>query len=639
MDRFGISVPVWSGGGVRKILRSENSWLILSDGGILVSKDLLHWETRNRGLPIKTLKIYKNGELSFTSLIQEIKDLAVHPQNPDILVCATVDRVFLSRDEGQNWEDLGMPAYRSNGIKAAAAANLPGLTVFLSHSIYGIHYLTPGIAGAQWTPLNEGLEKLETTDYPDEVSDIAAAAVEGVDEVFVSQTFRGKVYRLDWEGKRFIDLWPDGSGTADSLDIGRESIRFVREGTVAELTRGDARGPRQRPDIQRWIETFRTARGLDPLSLWVRENSFLQNPESLTLSELWLLNPEAPIPREGDKRGLYLPAQYAVRSAALRPYLDLIKNRGLNMLVIDMKDDFGRLRFTPKNPAITARGTVFNPVDIDSFLEETKNRGIYTVARIVAFKDPALAQKEGGALALWDAKTNKPWAGYRTGRAGQDAPGEAPQIYYDERWVDPYSEQVWDYIAAIAEELYGRGFDEIQFDYIRFPTDGENLSDALYRWKAPGMDGESAILSFLGHIRSRLRGPISVDIYGANGWYRTGARTGQEVELLASHVDVICPMYYPSHFGQDFLAQAPAELRPYRIYHQGTRRAWRISRGRATIRPYIQAFYLDVSYDREYYNRDYVRRETEGVRAAGRGGYTYWNNSGRYGDIPAETPP
>ncbi|MDR2746411.1 MAG: putative glycoside hydrolase, partial [Treponema sp.] len=78
----------------------------------------------------------------------------------------------------------------------------------------------------------------------------------------------------------------------------------------------------------------------------------------------------------------------------------------------------------------------------------------------------------------------------------------------------------------------------------------------------------------------------------------------------------------------------PAELRPYRIYHQGVQRTARISRGKIIVRPYVQAFYLNVSYDRKYYGPDYVRRQVEGTRDAGRGGLTYWNNSGRYDDIP-----
>jgi hypothetical protein len=286
-----------------------------------------------------------------------------------------------------------------------------------------------------------------------------------------------------------------------------------------------------------------------------------------------------------------------------------------------------------------------------------KERGIYTAARIVVFKDPVLAGRNGGAYAVWDSQTGKAWAGYYDTRRKKttpeaqaeekrasaldieilpaaDADYEILRTYYDERWVDPYSEEVWDYIADIATELHQRGFDEIQFDYIRFPTDGANLARARYRWQDPGMDMESAIVSFLRHIRSRLEAPISIDIYGANGWYRTGARTGQEVELLSRYVDVICPMYYPSHFGQDFMAQAPAELRPYRIYNLGAKRTAHIGRNRVVVRPYVQAFYLNVSYDRSYYNPDYVRREVEGVRDAGRGGLTYWNNSGRYEDIP-----
>jgi hypothetical protein len=327
------------------------------------------------------------------------------------------------------------------------------------------------------------------------------------------------------------------------------------------------------------------------------------------------------------KEGFYLPVNHAMDRASLRPYLELIEKRKLNMVVIDMKDDYGRLRFTPRNRELAKWGRVSRPIDIDPFLREMKDRGVYTIARLVVFKDPEAAKREGGKYAVWDGEAKIPWVGYRTGVSGE-------KEYYDERWVDPYSEEIWDYIASAAVELHERGFDEIQFDYIRFPTDGINLSAARYRFQDPGMDMDSAIMSFLLHVRSRLRAPISVDIYGANGWYRTGARTGQAVELLAPLVEVICPMYYPSHFEQDFLAQDPPELRPYRIYYQGTRRTRVIARNEAIVRPYVQAFYLNVAYDRKYYTPDYVRRQTEGVRDAGSGGFTYWNNSGRYDEVP-----
>jgi hypothetical protein len=689
-DAAGKTVVFRDAGEVRKVAQAGNGavWAVLGGGGIFVSADLRNWENRSAGLPVKTIKIFQNGEKSFLPLIQEIKDLEINPANPDIMVCATKDRVYLSRSQGRSWSSLGAPPYRTNGIKAVAAAYLPAggnqggaLTVFLSHSTYGLFYIQPDSPGARWTEINNGLEKLETTDNADEVADIAILdSAEGAAEIFVSQTFRRRIYRLDWSRKAFVPVWSDNSpfGTTDSLDAGKNGLRFLREGAVAEIDyaafaqAGPGTSPQAklRPDLLAALRNIPSRFNLRANCMVMRESS----GELVTLSELWLLNEKEPrtaasgqpppVMRNeqvraagkadaGGREGLYLPVNHAMDSAGLKPYLDVISRRGLDMIVIDMKDDYGRLRFTPNNPAITGKGRVFRPLDIDALLKNLKDQGIYTVARIVVFKDPVLAAKEGGRYAVWDAQNNRPWAGYHDSRrkntaiTGEERQNPLVEIlpadedgysivrgFYDERWVDPYSEEVWEYTAAVAEELHQRGFDEIQFDYIRFPTDGANLADARYRWQDAGMDMESAMLSFLRHIRARVSAPISIDIYGANGWYRTGARTGQEVELLAPWVDVICPMYYPSHFEQDFLAQAPAEERPWRIYFQGTLRTARIGRGQVIVRPYVQAFYLNVSYDRRYYNLDYVRREVEGVRAAGRGGLTYWNNSGRYDDIP-----
>jgi hypothetical protein len=677
VDQLGRVRQLWAGGAVRKVLRTASYWAILGDQGILISTDLNRWEVRNGGLPVKTIKSFSRGQKSFAYLVQEIKDLEVLPENPAVMVCATKDTVFLSRDTGRNWESLGAPPYRTNGIKAVAAAMLPGragaapvLTVLLSHSVYGVHYRVPGSGSAAWTELNAGLERLETTANPDEVSDLAVAITGGAQGIYAAQTFRRRIYRLDWERKRFEPVWSDdsGFGTVDSLDITGSGIRFVRDGAIMEMD--EPRPPRERQDLRAFIRSIPAAWGIRPSSLVTWDSGAYAGPDPVSLSELWLLDaanspPAEPMrvpgntliaapPRDAarGRQGLYLPVNHSMEERTLAPYLKTIEDAGLNMAVIDMKDDYGRLRFTPNTPGIAEKGRVFRPVDIDGLLKNLKSRGIYTVARIVVFKDPELARKEGGKYAVWDSRQGKPWAGYydtrqergtgadgdsayETELLGADDPAfEILRTYYDERWVDPYSEEVWEYIAAVSAELCQRGFDEIQFDYIRFPTDGANLADAQYRWRENGMDMESAILSFMRHINARVDAPISIDIYGANGWYRTGARTGQEVELLAPYVDVICPMYYPSHFEQDFLAQSPAEMRPYRIYYQGTQRTERIGRGQIIVRPYLQAFFLNVSYDRQYYNIDYVRRQAEGVRDAGSNGLTYWNNSGRYNDIP-----
>ncbi|MCL2093474.1 MAG: hypothetical protein FWH12_04685 [Treponema sp.] len=649
---------LWSGG-VQKIIQGGSDWILFGNRGVFVSHDLLSWEERNTALPRKLIKVYEDGQTRLEPEIQQIKNLAADPVNGDNLAVVFKDALYLSRNGGRSWQNLGNPDPRTSGLKGAALGYIEGeLTVFCSHNLYGIFYITPNIPGARWTSLNGGLERLETTTNPDEISSIVMVPSGGGMEVYAAQSFRRRIYRLDWASETWIPLWSGGSGlgVVESLHALEGSLQFVEDRGIFGL---DILGGRTNPaaipqrDLENRIRSLPPGTQANTAILWDSQG------RPSIFSELWLLDEDplgrlSPLAREAAGReGIYLPVNHAADPGSLRPYLTLIDDRDLNMVVIDMKDDYGRLRFVPQNPALTEFGRVFNPIDLEAFLSAMKDRGIYTVARIVVFKDPEAALRSNNAYAVWDGPGNRPWRGYYDVRfrSSEEAPERSPALstailstndpdyhilrtWYDETWVDPYSELIWDYNVSVAEELARRGFDEIQFDYIRFPTDGINLSDAQYRWRDPGMDMDGAILSFLRHARGRINVPISIDIYGANGWYRTGARTGQEVELLAPWVDVICPMYYPSHFEQGFLAQVPPELRPQRIYYQGTRRTWIISRGTVTVRPWAQSFFLNVSYDREFYGPEYVRRQLEGTRGAGNGGITYWNNLGRYDEVP-----
>ncbi|HTX71253.1 MAG TPA: putative glycoside hydrolase, partial [Rectinemataceae bacterium] len=376
-----------------------------------------------------------------------------------------------------------------------------------------------------------------------------------------------------------------------------------------------------------------------------------------SLSQLWLVafrNRKPYRTAAENRQGLYLATGFVVNPTTRDKYGRTMDDRRLDSVVVDMKDDFGRLRFVPNDPLLRRMGKVANPLDVESFVAQWKAKGRYLIARIPVFKDQVVYEYDGGKYAVWDSVEQAPWRGVVTrklppaptvpapsgtgpGLSELPSPPATPQTESDlmkEYWVDPYSEDVWAYNVAIANEIIARGFDEVQFDYIRFPTDGENIDNASYRWRDPGMDKESALASFLSYARENIAAPISIDIYGANGWYRSGVRTGQDVELLAKYVDVICPMLYPSHFEQDFLAQSPATERPYRIYHIGTLRTYYMARKRVVVRPYVQAFYMNVKYDRQYYNLDYVKREVAGVRDSINLGMTFWNNGGRYDDVP-----
>ena len=367
--------------------------------------------------------------------------------------------------------------------------------------------------------------------------------------------------------------------------------------------------------------------------------------QPLELSELWLLTPDkstSPYDEKiTDKKAIYISAYQVREQAGITKYRRIVKNNNLNAVVVDMKDDAGLLRFVPNSPLLKEKGYVTAyKMDIEKFVSEFKQDNVYLIGRVVVFKDKNLADYGGGKYAVWNSSTKKPWVGIKSIDKETGAVS-----YYGENWVDPYSEEVWEYNVAVANELIERGFDEVQFDYIRFPTDGINMGSAYYRWRDAGMDKESALMSFLAYARKNVKGPIGIDIYGANGWYRSGARTGQDVEMLSQYVDVICPMFYPSHFEQNFLESSPVVERPYRIYFYGTYRNTVIGRNKVIVRPWVQAFYMGVRYDRTYYDKNYVRREIFGVRDSVDRGYMYWNNSGgNYDDIspdpnPAEKSP
>ena len=624
---------IWDTTAVRKIIRSGNTWFFLTDNGIAQSDTLTQFEYINDGLPIKVIKKISDGEKSFIKKPQMLKDLEAHPSRPGIIITATNSAVFLSEDGGRHWRNLGCHT-PVNGLKAVCVLDLPDaqgnpqLTVLASHSIYGAAWKQPSVSD-KWKPLSEGLVPGPESD--EEISDIVVYTHQQKQEVYAAQTFTGKLYQLDWTAKRFnaIVEWTDsiaGARCIDGLSPAAMSIVGTKNGGLFEIP---LVLPAPAPDRLKGIELTLKRIASKPLSAWIPQR-MTRLGKAVSLSELWLFD-------EGDKtrkteylrratgrKGVYLPAHQARTAAGLQRYFDLLEQNKLDTLVIDMKDDFGFVRYDSQDEEIQAVGAVRPFIELEDFTTKAKERKVYLVARIVVFKDKQLYRYRKNSYAVKD-KSGNPWQGYKT----VDETTEPIEEY----WVDPYNENVWKYNTAIAQELIRRGFDEIQFDYIRFPTDGENLYAARYPAQEQGMDKESAIMSFLAYAREKIHAPISIDIYGANGWYRTGARTGQEVEVLADYVDVICPMFYPSHFRQSFLAQKPAEERPYRIYQQGSYRNKIIAHNKVIIRPWTQAFYIPVSYDKKYYNEDYVQRQIIGIKDSIDEGYAYWNNSGRYADI------
>lgn len=649
----GMADPVWTEGKVERILKTSAQWFFLTEKGIVSSSDLQTFTYRNTGLPSLTVKQYDGQKKELAEKTSLLKDICADPFDPDVLVTATKNEVFITRNGGASWNSLGSAGEGTPGMKAVAVSRMPvygtdgsiagsETVVFMSHPIRGFSYCKADAKRPAWTYVSAGFSAMQSLTQIDEIADILPVLCRASDgtvysEIYLSQSFLPNIYRFNWKTKRGEKVYQDADpcGTIDGLCQSGSDIVFSTVGTLASysLADGTVQGLK---GFDSWKDYLNAARSI--VNAAYVPGRFSGRDSALELKELFLLNPDVVLTPWGEKAGkkkaVYASVYQLRNSSGISKYRKIISDNKLNAVVIDMKDDYGLLRFEPENPMLRQKGKVTQyKINVEQVVSEFKKDGTYLIARIVVFKDRNLASYGGGKYAVWNSRTNAPWVGIRGTEEVKDDAGTVTgsrTVYYDENWVDPYSEEVWEYNVEIAKELIKRGFDEIQFDYIRFPTDGTNLGSAFYRWKDKGMDKESALVSFLSYARKNINAPIGIDIYGANGWYRSGTRTGQDVELMSEYVDVICPMFYPSHFEQSFLDYSPHEERPYRIYFYGSYRNTVIGRNRIVVRPWIQAFYMGVRYDRKYYDKNYVLREVFGVRDGLDRGYMYWNNSGGY---------
>ena len=256
-------------------------------------------------------------------------------------------------------------------------------------------------------------------------------------------------------------------------------------------------------------------------------------------------------------RAAYL-TYYGIAEASIRNrVLELVDRTELNAVVIDVKGDRGLIPYRTEVPAALEAGAL-GPViikDFDGMLRSFRERGIYTIARVVAFKDTVLAHHRPD-LAVIDTRTGKPWI-------------DNEKL----AWVDPFREEVWDYLIAIAREAAAKGFDEVQFDYVRFPTDGR-LSAAVYSQPNSSATRLPAIAGFLAKARREL-GPTGVflaaDVFGYTAFNANDTDIGQRVEELAPHLDYICPMVYPSGYHLGIPGYRNPVRNPYEVVRESVR--------------------------------------------------------------------
>ena len=339
----------------------------------------------------------------------------------------------------------------------------------------------------------------------------------------------------------------------------------------------------------------------------------------------------APRPREHAKRekltsefrGLYITS-WTAGIKRFRQLVDDVHNSGLNGAVIDVKDCTGKVGYDSQLPLVAEIGSHERRIrNLDEILSYCRERNLHTVARIAVFQDPVLA-KARPELAITD----------RTGGAWKDRKGLS--------WVDPAARFVWEYNVAVAKEAAARGFDEVQFDYVRFPTDGK-LKTLCYPAYKGDVPKHQIIKNFFEYVDSELKPVdvlVSADIFGLTVLAEDDLNIGQRIEDVADHVDYVCPMIYPSHFPTGHLGLKNPADHPYRvIFDSCIRGLSRLEGKRAKMRPWLQDFKLGAAYDKKM-----ILDQLQAARDAKVFGFCMWNARNVYtmeayaNPLPAPNP-
>lgn len=313
-------------------------------------------------------------------------------------------------------------------------------------------------------------------------------------------------------------------------------------------------------------------------------------------------------------KALYLTV-YGIGSALLRDNaLALLDSTELNALVIDVKGDRGLIPYPSEIPLARQIGArkVTTVRDMPGLIRSLKARNIYLIARIVVFKDDLLAAA-------------RPDLAARTAGGG---------IYVDReklRWVDPARPEVWDYNLQIAAEAAALGFDEIQFDYVRFP-DQRGIEFCVPNTEENRV---RSISGFLAAARERLRPYnvfLAVDLFGYTAWNTDDCDIGQTLAGAAPHVDYLSLMLYPSGFQFGIPGYRNPVANSYPIVNLTLEHAAeRTGISPLRFRPWLQGF-KDYAFDRRTFGAQEIRAQIRASEDFGSNGWMLWNPRNVYSD-------
>ncbi len=312
-------------------------------------------------------------------------------------------------------------------------------------------------------------------------------------------------------------------------------------------------------------------------------------------------------------KAIYMTACVAGTPSWREKLLRMADETEINSIVVDIKDYTGTISFEPDTPILKENtGTGCRVKDMREFIEEAHRRGIYIVGRITVFQDPHYT-KIHPELAVKSLSTGGVW---------KDRKGLS--------FIDVGAKPYWDYIIALSKDSYNAGFDELNFDYIRFPSDG-NMKDVSYSWS--GTTTKSVMLkNFFSYLRTNLSGTgavLSADLFGMTTTNTDDLNIGQILEDALMYFDYVSPMVYPSHYPSNFNGWKNPNDYAYEVVNFSMSRAAERARAASTtplkLRPWLQ----DFDYGGNYGSKE-VREQIQATYDAGLTSWMLWDPGNKY---------
>lgn len=330
-------------------------------------------------------------------------------------------------------------------------------------------------------------------------------------------------------------------------------------------------------------------------------------------------------PRE--VKGIFVTGAVAGTQNTMPALTQMVEDTSLNAMVIDIKNDSGEVTYSMGLPLAEEIGAQTRYVaDMPQLVRQLKEKGIYLIARIVAFKDPILAEQ-------------------KPDYAVKNPDGSVFHDNNDLAWVNPYREEVWDYLIDLSKKAVELGFDEIQYDYIRFST-ASGIAEADFGEAAEGKTRQDAITGFLTKAYETLAPMgvyVSADVFGTIICNENdGKLIGQDYVEMAKHCDYICPMVYPSHYVNDAYGIPVPDAAPYDLIYasvaDGEQKLDAVREADPQVhiarqRPWLQAFTATWVDGHISYGGQQLQDQIRGAADAGVNEWLLWNAANNYDKV------